>query len=440
MRNGAAHTAVILRKNRSGGRHKGPFRHSLAGMSPVTFDSVLAARPRGAGVVLRTPVIPSTSFSAMAGAEVWLKAENLQRTGSFKIRGAMNALSRLTYPEGGVVAASAGNHAQGVALAAAELEIAATVFMPEAAAIPKVAATRGYGATVRLEGATLADSVDHATRFAAEADAALIHPYDDPNIVAGQGTLGLELLEQLPETATVVLPVGGGGLIGGVALAIKHERPDVRIIGVQSAAVPTYVLARESGNPIEIDPAPTVADGIAVSRPSPICFDLIEAHVDDLVTVDDASATEAVALLLERAKLLVEPSGAVTVAAILGGDVSVTAGPVVAVLSGGNIDLLLLDGLVRQGLASRGRFASLRVLVPDQPGNLAAVLARIGTAGGNVLSVSHHREEVGVAFGDVEIHVTLETRSADHFGEILEALADYDVAATQSGRTSGEPG
>jgi len=392
-------------------------------------------------VVLETPVMPSTSFSRLSGTEVWLKAENLQRTGSFKIRGAMNALSLLPAEtqQAGVAAASAGNHAQGVALAAAELGIAATVFMPETAAIPKIAATRGYGATVRLAGADLAEAVDHANRYSEETGAAFIHPYDDAHIIAGQGTLGLELAEQIPDPANVVVPVGGGGLISGIAVALGSLRPDVRVIGVQSAAVPTYVEARRSGHAKEIEVQTTVSDGIAVSRPSQLCFGLIEQFVDDLVIVDDDHATESVALLLERAKLLVEPSGATTVAALLGGDLTLRPGPTVAVLSGGNIDLLLLDDLVRHGLATRGRFASIGVLVPDQPGNLAAVLAKIGRAGGNILSVVHHREEMGVPFGKVEIRLTMETRSSEHFEEILDALDRYGVSI-QPGVVSGSPG
>ena len=409
---------------------------------PISFSDIEAARGRGRSVVLETPLMPSTSIARIVDTDLWFKAENLQRTGSFKIRGAMNALSLLTDDQKakGVVAASAGNHAQGVALAATELGIAATVFMPESAAIPKIAATRSYGATVQLAGANLAESVDHATAFSIESGSTLIHPYDDPNIIAGQGTLGLELSEQLPGAAVVVIPVGGGGLISGTALALKTADPTIRVIGVQSDAVPTYVEARAKGTPQEIVPRPTVADGIAVSRPSPLCFDLIERYVDELVTVDDDRTTEAVALLLERAKLLVEPAGAVTVAAMLDGKIPSTGGPVITVLSGGNIDLLFLDGVVRHGLGAQGRFASLRVLVPDEPGHLAGVLSMIGGRGGNVLSVEHHREETGQPFGKVEIHITMETRSGRHFAEILDDLDGYEISGTHSGRGSDSPG
>jgi threonine dehydratase len=335
----------------------GSCRSTLPLMS-VQLSDIHDARDRIRSVVLETPTLPSTSFSRLTGGEVLLKAENLQRTGSFKIRGALNAISQLATAqrETGVVAASAGNHAQGVALAARELGIRSTVFMPETAAIPKVAATKEYGADVILGGADLAEATDLGLAFAQDTSATMIHPYDDPHIIAGQGTLGLELLEQVPDVDTVVVPVGGGGLISGTALAIKTTNPSVRIVGVHSSAVPTYVRAREVGEPLQIEPRPTVADGIAVSRPATICFDIIEEHVDELVTVDDREITEAVALLLERAKYLVEPAGAATVAAILSGVVEVRD-KTVAVLSGGNIDLLLLDTLVRHGLEARGRFA-----------------------------------------------------------------------------------
>jgi threonine dehydratase len=408
----------------------------------VTYDDIVSARERGRSVVLETPLIPSHSFSNLADADVWLKAENLQRTGSFKIRGAMNALSLLPpeIADEGVVAASAGNHAQGVALAAAELGLACTVFMPETAAIPKIAATRAYGAEVRLGGDNLAEAVDLATAFSEESGATFIHPYDDPDIVAGQGTFGIELGEQLPEATTVIIPVGGGGLIGGSALALKHANPEVRIVGVQSAAVPTYVEARRTGTPREIRPGHTIADGIACSRPSDLCYELIEAHVDDLVTVGDADITNAVALLLERGKLLVEPAGAVTVAALLGGAVDPGPGPVVATLSGGNVDLLVIDDVVRHGLETQGRYGELRIVVVDEPGNLAAALTAVGGQRGNVLSVDHHREGTGRAPGWVEISITLETRSNEHLRQIVSALESQGVEVIQSGGSNASPG
>ncbi|MDJ0791843.1 MAG: threonine ammonia-lyase [Acidimicrobiia bacterium] len=406
----------------------------------ITIDDLDEARARGVPVVLETPTLPSASFSRLTGAEVFLKAENLQRTGSFKIRGAMNAIGLLDddVRGSGVVAASAGNHAQGVALAAAEYGARCTVFMPENAAIPKVAATRAYGADVVLAGESLADATDHAEKMVAETGGAFIHPFDDPAIIAGQGTLGLELVEQVPDADTVVIPVGGGGLISGAAIALKHHNPDIRIIGVQSSAVPTYVTARAKGRPERIDYRPTVSDGIAVSRPSDLCFQIIEDAVDDLIAVDDDITTEAVALLLERAKYLVEPSGAVGVAALMHGLID-DPGRTVIVLSGGNIDLLVLDSVVRHGLETRGRYAALRVVVPDEPGNLAALLTTIGEQQGNVLSVAHRREGAGLDYGAVEIMVSLETRGPDHVTAILEALSGYEVSTIHDGRTSASP-
>ncbi len=403
-------------------------------MERIAYPDILAARERGKSVVLQTPLLLSNAFSTLTGAEVWLKAENLQRTGSFKIRGAMNALTLIPDETkgNGVVAASAGNHAQGVALAAQELGLHCTVFMPEGAAIPKIEATRAYDATVELGGDNLAEAVDLALDFAEESGATFIHPYDDPDIVAGQGTFGLELGEQIPETATVLVPVGGGGLIGGSALALKEVHPGVRIVGVQSAAVPTYIEARSSGSADEIVPGSTIADGIACSRPSQLCFDLIETYVDDLVAVGDLETTEAVALLLERGKLLVEPSGAVTVAALLAGVVGPASEPIVATLSGGNVDLLVIDQIVRHGLEARGRFGSLRIAVPDEPGNLAAALSTIGRLRGNVLTIDHHREGTGRGPGWVEIAITLETRSADHLDQIVAALQDQGVEVSSA--------
>jgi threonine dehydratase len=400
----------------------------------IGLEEVEAARKRAEDLVLVTPLLPSQSFSRMSGAEVWLKAENLQRTGSFKVRGAMNVLSQLSDEEQrvGVVAASAGNHAQGVALAARTLGIPATVFMPVTAPIPKVDATRSYGATVELAGEHVGEAVLNALRFAEETGARFVHPYDDRDIVAGQGTLGLEVLEQLPSLGTVVVPVGGGGLISGVAAAVKSLRPRAKVVGVEAQAMAPYIASRRAGVPVAVEPRPTVADGIAVAEPSALCFAHIEAFVDDLVTVRDGEATHAVALLLERAKFLVEASGAVGLAAILRGPFADYPQPVVAVLSGGNIDLLLLDRVVRHGLEAVGRFAAYRVRVPDVPGQLARVLNTIAGHEGNVLSVEHHREGVGLPFGMVEVWISMETRGEENTAAILEALAPYEVVKSSN--------
>ena len=394
----------------------------------LALDDIVDAAERIAGIAIVTPLLPSMWFSNLAGREIWLKAENLQRTGSFKIRGAANALALLSPAERerGVVAASAGNHAQGVALAAREFDTRATVFMPVGAAIPKVTATRGYDADVRLEGADLAQAVDAARAHAAHTGAMLVHPYDDPAIIAGQGTLGLELAEQMPADGTVVVPVGGGGLAAGTALALKAKRPSIRVVGVEVEAAAAYAASREAGRPVSVEVQPTVADGIAVGSPSDLAFELIEEHVDDIVTVGDDAATGAVTMLLERAKFLVEPAGAVALAAVISEKVRAD-GPIAAILSGGNIDLLLLGSLVRHGLEIEGRFASLRMRIRDEPGQLAAVLTTVGETGGNVLYANHHREGSGLPFGFVEVRLSVATRSDAHRKALYEALRESGI-------------
>lgn len=392
--------------------------------SPVTLEDILAARHRHQDRVSPTPMIYADSLSRLSGRQVWIKAECLQRAGSFKVRGALNVIAQL---EGAaVVAASAGNHAQGVALAATWAGSEATVFMPEIAPLPKVRATEGYGAEVRLVGSNLADAVEAARAFAAETGAVLVHPYDDPRIVAGQGTMGLEVVEQLPDVGTVVVPTGGGGLLAGTAVAVHSRKPDTRMIGVEIDQAATYVASRRAGRPTRVAAGRTMADGINVIVPSGFIFEIVEEHVGDLLVVDDGQTSAALAIILERAKLLVEPAGAVGVAALLAGLVPSDApDPVVVVLSGGNIDLLLLRKVIRHGLQAAGRYATFRVWVPDQPGQLAAVLGRVAAEGANVVSVEHHREGFELPFGVVEIDISVETRDHDHAGEIRAALAPY---------------
>ena len=396
---------------------------------PINLDDIRAAAERQKGVVMQTPVLPSSTFSRMSDRDIWMKAEILQRAGSFKVRGAMNAISLLSDKQraAGVVAASAGNHAQGVALAATTLGAQSTVYMPEGAALPKIEATQGYGAEVRLEGANIGEAVDAAKAFAEETGARFIHPYDDPHIIAGQGTLGLELVEQIPEPGTVVIPIGGGGLIAGTATAIKALSPETRVVGVEASATPCYVESRKAGKPVEVEVGATLADGIRAGRPSAVAFELIEQHVDDLVTVDDGQMTEAVALLLERAKFLVEAAGAAPLAAVLAGLVPESDGPTVLVLSGGNVDLLLIDHVLRHGLSSAGRYASFAVRVPDVPGQLARVTAAIADHGANVVSVDHHREGIGLPFGYTEIRFAVETRSREMFEGLVEGLEGMGI-------------
>ena len=397
----------------------------------VSLDDILAARELLDGVAITTPMEESRWLSARAGGRVALKCENLQRTGSFKARGAYVRIARLSAAERehGVVAASAGNHAQGVALAAQLLGIQATVFMPEGAPIPKEKATRGYGADVVFEGRFLEDSLAAARRYAEETGAVLIHPFDHADIIAGQGTAGLEILEQVPEVRTVLVPTGGGGLLAGIAIAIKALRPEVRIVGVQAAGAAAYPGSLASGRPVALESMKTMADGIAVGLPGELTFAAVRDHVDEILTVSEEDLSRALLALVERAKLVVEPAGAAAVAAMLD-DPGRFASPAVAVLSGGNVDPLLLGKVIRHGMAAAGRYLNLHVVVPDLPGGLAQLLGEIGAAGANVLEVVHERISPSLHLDEVEVRLQLETRGAPHAEQLLERLRErgYRVA------------
>ena len=399
-------------------------------LDSVSLADIEAARVALADVVVRTPMEESRWLSAMTDGPVSLKCENLQRTGSFKIRGAYLRISRLSAEErsAGVVAASAGNHAQGVALAASLLGISSTVFMPEGAPIPKEKATRGYGADVRFHGRYLEDALVEARRFADETGAVLIHPFDHVDVVAGQGTAGLEILEQSPGVKTVIVPTGGGGLLAGIAIAIKAARPDVRVIGVQAEGAAAFPGSLRRGKPVPLTSMTTMADGIAVGRPGDITFAAVRDHVDEIRTVSEESLSRALLALVERAKMVVEPAGAAAVAAILDSPSHFEC-PAVAVLSGGNIDPLLLGKVIRHGLASAGRYLYLRVVIPDLPGGLAGLLARVGDAGANVLEVAHERISPTLNLNEVEVRIQLETRGELHAGVVMAGLreAGYTV-------------
>jgi threonine dehydratase len=392
-------------------------------MSEVTLADVEAARQILTGVSIETPMEESRWLSALVGGPVSLKCENLQRTGSFKARGAYVRISRLSPEERarGVVAASAGNHAQGVALAAQLLGIRATVFMPEGAPIPKEKATRGYGAEVVFEGRYLEDALIAARRFEAETGAVLIHPFDHADIVAGQGTCGLEILEQAPDVETVLVPTGGGGLLAGIAIAVKALRPDVRVVGVQAAGAAAYPDSLRQGRPVALDSMQTMADGIAVGLPGVITFAAVRDHVDEIVTVSEESMSRALLALVERAKMVVEPAGGAAVAALLDQPKAFRT-PAVAVLSGGNIDPLLLGKVIRHGMAAAGRYLNLHVNIPDTPGGLARLLAEVGDAGANVLEVVHERISPSLDLDEVEVHLQLETRGEPHAERVLTRL------------------
>jgi threonine dehydratase len=398
----------------------------------VGLKEVRAARELLVGVARTTPLEGMRFLSQQVGGDVSVKCENLQRTGSFKIRGAYVRIARLTAAErgSGVVAASAGNHAQGVALAASLLDCASTVFMPESAPLPKVAATKAYGAEVRTAGGTVDEALLAAQAFADETGAVLIHPFDHPDVIAGQGTVGLEVLEQCPHVRTVVVCTGGGGLVGGIAAAVRGLRPDVRVVAAQASGAAAFPGSLAAGRPVPLASMTTMADGIAIGRPGDVTFPLVRDLVDRVVTVDEEALSRALLHCLERAKLVVEPAGAAAVAAVME-DPRAFEPPVVAVVSGGNIDPLLLSKVVRHGLVAAGRFLSLRVAIEDRPGNLARLLAVLAATGGNVLDVEHSRTGRGLHVGEVEVSVQLETRGHPHGEEVLAALADAGYRAVR---------
>ena len=380
-------------------------------MAPTIAD-VEAARGRLAGISRVTPLYPSETFSRLTGRQVYLKAENLQRTGSFKIRGAYNTIATLGDEErsAGVVAASAGNHGQAVAWAAREAGIPATIFMPQGAPMAKIEATRSYGGDTELTGESFEDAVAAAQAHVERTGATLVHAFEDERVIAGQGTIGLELAEQAPDADTVLIPIGGGGLAAGISLALKERRPEVRAIGV--ICQPGY----------------TIADGIAVKHPGALPSSILERLLDDTVQVSDEEISEALVLCVERTKLLVEGAGAVGLAALLAGRVS-GKGSVAVVLSGGNIDATTLISVLRHGLTEAGRFLAIRLLIPDRPGELRRVLDLIARGRGNVVSVDHHREGRTTSALQTEIELVVSTRDESHCQELLESIraAEYTV-------------
>ena len=392
-------------------------------MDHVSVDEVRAAADLLRGVARYTPMESSRPLATAVGGPVYLKCENLQRTGSFKIRGAYVRIARLSDPEkaAGVVAASAGNHAQGVALAASLVGAAAKVYMPIGASIAKLTATRAYGADVELVGETLDDALEHARAYEAATGAVLVHPFDHPDVLRGQGTVGLEVLEQVPDVATVVVAAGGGGLISGVAAVVRALKPQVRIVGVQAEQAAAWPGSLKAGRPVRLRSMSTLADGIAVGEPSALTYRHVAELVDEIVTVSEDQLSQAMLLCLERAKLVVEPAGVAAVAAIMAHP-EIFEPPVVAILSGGNIDPLVLLHVTQHGLVAARRFLSLRIEIIDRPGSLASLLALVGELGGNVVDVTHSRVGSSLPLGDVEVALRLETRGAPHCEEIVAAL------------------
>jgi threonine dehydratase len=399
----------------------------------VTADDVRRARAAVAGVARHTPVLPSATLSERSGAEVVLKAENLQRTGAFKVRGALAKLAALGDDcTRGVVLGSAGNHAQGVAWAARERGVPCVVFMPAEASIQKAEGAVELGADVRLTGETVDDAVAAARAHADEHGLAFVHPFDDPDIVAGQGTLGLELLEDVPDLGAVIVPVGGGGLCSGIAIAVKEARPDVQVVGVQVAACAPFPRSLAAGEPLAAEHvAPTLADGIAVKRPGGLTLELVARWVDRVIVVPEDDVAEAMVLLMEKAKLVVEGAGAVGVAAVAGGafDPATVRGTTCVVLSGGNVDAGTLALVARRHETEAGRRVVLFTRVPDRPGALARLLDRVAQTGANLVEVDHVREGVDLHVRETAVQLVLETRGPAHAEAVQQAIAAAGYAA-----------
>jgi len=391
----------------------------------VSLDDVRAAAELLDGVTITTPVQPLRALSDIAGQHCMLKLENLQRAGSFKVRGAYTRLAHLSAQEraAGVIAASAGNHAQGVAYAARRLGIDAVVYMPVDAALPKIAATSAYGADVRLVGKTVDETLAHAREEAARTGRILIHPFDHADVVAGQGAVGLEILEQVPDVGTVVVPLGGGGLVAGVATVLAELRPEVRVIGVQSEKVATFPESFAAGHPVAKPVGRTMADGIAVGKPGDIPFEILDRLGVEVRTVSDEALSRALLLVLERAKLVVEPAGAAGVAAVMA-DPTGMPGTIVPVVSGGNIDPLLLMRVIQHGMVAAGRYLHLRVRLDDRPGALASLVETLAEVGANIKDVEHSHTDTSLGMFEAMVTLHLEAKGPEHCEQIMTRLRE----------------
>jgi threonine dehydratase len=413
-----------------------------SGAGAVTPHDVERAERAIAGFARETPVLPAGELSRRVGATVTLKAENLQRTGSFKLRGAASKLAALSDDAlaPGVVAASAGNHAQALAVAAGRRGVGADLVMPTDAPLAKVDAVRAYGGAVRLVEGTYDDAAEAASEIATREGKVLIHPFDDPDVVAGQGTVGLEIAHQAPSTRVVVVAVGGGALAAGVAIAIKSRLPGVRVVGVQAEGCAPYPASLDAHRPLGARSASTICDGIAVKRPGELTLPLVAAHVDEIVTASDDDVAQAMVLLLERAKLVVEGAGAASVAALLAGAVEPPAdGEICAVLSGGNVDAGRLAECIRLGETAAGRRLVLSTVVPDRPGALARLLQSVAEQGANVIDVAHIREGIDLHVRETAVRLALQTDGREHGRRILAAVRDQGFAARPEGPTAGDP-
>jgi threonine dehydratase len=390
----------------------------------INLADVQAARERLRGAIYYSPCPHSQMLSALTGQQVYLKLENLQMTGSFKERGALNRIAMLTPEQAarGVVAASAGNHAQGVAYHATSRGIRALIVMPLATPLVKVTATRGFGAEVVLHGANYDEACEEATRLCKAGGMTFIHPFDDADVMAGQGTIGLELLEQIPQLEAVVVPIGGGGLIGGIACAIKESRPEIRIVGVQTSRLPSMLAARAEGHPVTIEPSTTIADGIAVRRAGDVTYPVVARYVDEIVTVDEDEIASAILVLLEREKTLAEGAGATALAALLQKKTTLMGAHTAVLVCGGNIDVTLLSRIIERGLVQDGRLIRLRIHLLDKPGALAELTLLIAKYRANIVDTLYNRAYYGVNLGDTTIDITLETRGPQQVAELRDAL------------------
>lgn len=390
----------------------------------INLADVQAARERLRGSIYYSPCPHSQTLSALTGQQIYLKLENLQMTGSFKERGALNRIATLTPEQAsrGVVAASAGNHAQGVAYHATKRGIRALIVMPLATPLVKVTATRNFGAEVILHGANYDEACAEATRICEAEGMTFIHPFDDVLVMAGQGTIGLELLEQVPELQAVVVPIGGGGLIGGIACAIKESRPDIRVIGVQTSRLPSMAAAVEQHHPVTLDSATTIADGIAVRRAGDVTFPVVDRYVDEIVTVDEDEIASAILVLLEREKTLAEGAGATALAALIQKKTTLKSEHTAVIVSAGNIDVTLLSRIIERGLVQDGRLIRLRIHLLDKPGALAELTRLIADHRANIVDTLHNRAYYGVNLGDTVIDITMETRGREQVSELLAAL------------------
>ena len=392
-----------------------------------TLDDFYHALENVRSIAIKTPLLPSHWLSELTGQEIWFKAESLQRTGAYKLRGAYNMISQLTPEEKkrGVVAASAGNHAQGVALAARELGIKATICMPVGASLPKYQATLGYGADVVLSGAIFDETLHAAKEFTAKTGAVFIPPFDHYDIIKGQGTVALEIMEQMPDVENIIVCLGGGGLTAGVALAAKLKAKalgkKIKVFAVQAELAAAYPPSLKAGKPVDVKVNPTIADGIAVARPGKLPFEIIAEHVDKVVTVTEDELAKAMLAVMERSKLVVEAAGAVGTAAVMAGKLK-PKGKTAIILSGGNIDPLLLQRVIRHGLAASDRYSNISVMLPDRPGQLVRTAEAVAAAHANVVEVLHTRHGNGLQISEVELNLSVETRGKDHRAEVMKSL------------------